>query len=382
MKLSDLHIRRHDDGTYAAIWGPFLLKSGFQPIFKMGNGPTRIGAFEALCRPIRDGNATTPDKFFPLVPQNERYRVELQTRAVHVLNAPAVLTDNEGLYLNFDPSIFVDKASIDIALDVLDETLSIADMDRKRVVCEVTEHKTNENNLRQLVSQLRGHGYRIAVDDYGSNASDMVRVRNLSPDIVKFDAQWISHMMDSGQAGAALLKDMVATFNERGITTLFEGIEFGWQLDLAVECGVELVQGFVLARPQTVPSDFHDFRSKQNMNGPHRRASLALEEPLIKRLSGFHAWENEITSGMDVPVLVPNKMETVREMMRDVPQEVTRDIPRDTPRNVPVASMSSIKPRPDFGLPAVESYVPPADIKQGSFTPAFGTRGGSFGQKR
>jgi EAL domain-containing protein (putative c-di-GMP-specific phosphodiesterase class I) len=349
------------------------LESGFQPIFKMGSGPTRIGAFEALCRPVRDGVPTTPAKFFPLVPSNESYRVELQTRAVHVLNAPAILTDHEGLYLNFDPSMFTDRTSIDTALDILDETLAIADMDRKRVVCEVTEHRTNENNLMLLVSQLRSRGYRIAIDDYGSDASDMARVRNLSPDIVKFDAQWISHLMDSGPAGAALLKDMVALFSERGITTLFEGIEFGWQLDLAVECGVELVQGYVLARPQTVPSDFHDFRAKQNMKEPHRRATLHLEEPLRQRLSGFSAWDSEIANGMEAPVpaSVPASIAARTEPMHG--------IARDTPI---IAAMKTIKPRPAFAQPAVASYIPPTEIKQGSFTPGFGTRGGSFGQKR
>ncbi len=365
MKLSDLHIRRHDDGSYAAIWGPFLLKSGFQPIFKMGSGPTRIGAFEALCRPVRDGVAIPPAKFFPLVPSTEAYRVELQTRAVHVLNAPAILTDHEGLYLNFDPSMFTDRASIDTALDILDETLAIADMDRKRVVCEVTEHRTNETHLMLLVSQLRTRGYRIAIDDYGSDASDMARVRNLSPDIVKFDAQWISHLMDSGHAGAALLKDMVRLFTERGITTLFEGIEFGWQLDLAVECGVELVQGYVLARPQTVPSDFHDFRAKQNMKAPHRPAALHLEEPLRQRLSGFNAWDTEIANNIETPTVI----------LATIPERVE-------PSRVPIASMNTIKQRPAFAQPAIESYAPPADLKQGSFTPAFGLRNGSFGQKR
>jgi EAL domain-containing protein (putative c-di-GMP-specific phosphodiesterase class I) len=243
MKLSELHIRRHDDGSYAAIWGPFLLKTAFQPIFEMGAGPTRIGAFEALCRPFRDGVATTPEKFFPLVPPSDAFRVELQTRAVHVLNAPAVLTDSEGLYLNFDPSMFADKSSVETALNILEETMAIANMDRKRVVCEVTEHKTSEDNLLQLVGQLRSRGFRIAIDDYGSHESDMARVRKLSPDIVKFDAQWIASLMDSGAAGADLLKDMIQMFSDRGITTLFEGIEFGWQLDLAVECGVEFVQG-------------------------------------------------------------------------------------------------------------------------------------------
>jgi EAL domain-containing protein (putative c-di-GMP-specific phosphodiesterase class I) len=378
MKLSDLHIRRHDDGTYAAVWGPFLLKSGFQPIFKMGTGPTRIGAFEALCRPLRDGMALSPGQFFPMVPRNDSYRVELQTRAVHVLNAPTVLTDQELLFLNFDPSMFADSSSVEMALNILEETLKIADIDRKRIVCEVTEHKTTHNNLMTLVSQIRTGGFRIAVDDFGAADSDMARVRNLSPDIVKFDAQWITGLMDSGAAGADLLKDMVDSFKDRGIITLFEGMEHGWQLDLAVECGVEFVQGFVLARPQTVPSNFHDFRAKQNMKDvpqverrteferrenlrpeTQRRAEPQPEAAPRQNVSAFHAWEREISAAMDAPQISPAFA--------------------DVDRSAPVAPVA---PQPAATAQLRPVYTPPADIRQGSFTPAFGTRGASFGQRR
>jgi EAL domain-containing protein (putative c-di-GMP-specific phosphodiesterase class I) len=367
MKLSDLHIRRHDDGTYAAVWGPFLLKSGFQPIFRMGTGPTRIGAFEALCRPIRDGVATSPGQFFPLVPSNDSYRVELQTRAVHVLNAPAVLTDREWLFLNFDPSMFTDLHSVNVALDILDETLKIADVERGRVVCEVTEHKTNESNLMLLVNQMKSRGFRIAVDDYGADSSDMERVRKLSPNFVKFDAYWITRLMDSGAAGADLLQNMVETFKERNITTLFEGIEQGWQLDLAVECGVEFVQGFVLARPQTVPSDFHAFRYKQNMQTsvPQEHRSAAVRPgsapQMQNRPAGFHAWEHEISASMENPL----------------PKMVLPNAER-----LPSQPVGQRAPQPAKVLPAAPAYVPPSTIKQGSFTPAFGTKGASFGQRR
>lgn len=298
MKLADLHIRHHDDGTYTAVWGPFLLKSGFQPIFRMGGGPARIGAFEALCRPLRNGVATSPGKFFPLVPKDEGFLVELQTRAVHVLNAPAVLTGSEWLFLNFDPSMFKSRGAVNEALSILNETLAIAGFDRKRIVCEVTEHRTEEENLLSLVGAMRDRGFKIAVDDYGADDSDMARVRKLSPDIIKFDAYWITRMMDSGPAGAALLKEMVLTFKERGILTLFEGIEDGWQLDLAVECQVDFVQGYVLARPQTVPADFSDFRRK----------NAAVAGPMPNRADDHSArrdsldlWDKEFSALMDQP---------------------------------------------------------------------------------
>ena len=64
--------------------------------------------------------------------------------------------------------------------------------------------------------------------------------------------------MESG-AGFALLTAMVASFEEQGIRTVFEGIEEGWQLELAEKSGASMVQGFVLARPELAPTSFRVF---------------------------------------------------------------------------------------------------------------------------
>jgi EAL domain-containing protein (putative c-di-GMP-specific phosphodiesterase class I) len=49
---------------------------------------------------------------------------------------------------------------------------------------------------------------------------------------------------------------MVSTFAEQGIRTVFEGIEEDWQIELAEKAGVEMLQGFALARPELVPTSF------------------------------------------------------------------------------------------------------------------------------
>jgi EAL domain-containing protein (putative c-di-GMP-specific phosphodiesterase class I) len=79
--------------------------------------------------------------------------------------------------------------------------------------------------------------------------SDIARVAELNPDIVKFDAQWMSRLLESSP-GHALLTTMVATFRDRGILTIFEGIEEPWQIDLAAQTGVTMLQGYALGRPE------------------------------------------------------------------------------------------------------------------------------------
>ncbi|MCV3206932.1 EAL domain-containing protein [Mesorhizobium sp. YC-39] len=253
------HIIRHDDGTASGVWGIYTLQSAFQPIFAFKDGKLSVVAFEGLIRPFRDGEPQPPMSFFSTCPAADRLHIEALTRTLHLLNAGACLPREASIFINFDPSVFTDRGIADKALREMRLVLHEAGIDPHRVVCEVTEQKSaSQETLYNFVEALRGNGFRIAVDDYGAEESDINRIKELRPDIVKFDAQWITQLMDSG-AGFALLTAMVASFEEQGIRTVFEGIEEGWQLELAEKSGASMVQGFTLARPELAPTSFHVF---------------------------------------------------------------------------------------------------------------------------
>lgn len=250
------HIVREDDGTFSGIWAPFVLKSAFQPIFAFEGGKLSAVAFEALLRPFRDGEVLAPLAFLNAIPTSERLLVEDLSHTLHLLNAASCLPESAAIFINFDPSVFVDPAVAEATIREMRVTLSETGIDPHRVVCEVTEKETvSQEALFALAASLRGSGFSIAVDDFGADDSDMGRINDLHPDIVKFDADWIARLMDSGP-GYALLATMVSTFAEQGIRTVFEGIEESWQVELAEKTGVTMVQGFALARPELAPADF------------------------------------------------------------------------------------------------------------------------------
>lgn len=253
------HIIRQKDGTSTGVWGVYTLKSAFQPIFAFREGGRlEIAAFEGLIRPFRDGEGVSPGQFFNSVPAADRLHVETLSRTLHLLNAGACLDPRTALFVNFDPSLFSEPAIARGALREMRLVLHEAEIDPARIVCEVTEQRAAESALHMFVAALREHGFRIAVDDYGAEESGIERINALKPDIVKFDAHWITRLMSSGP-GYALLEAMVSRFRGRGITNLFEGIEEAWQLELAEKCGVDMVQGYVLARPEIAPTSFASF---------------------------------------------------------------------------------------------------------------------------
>lgn len=249
------HLVQEDDGAWHAAWSPFILKSAFQPIYAFQGGKLAVVAFEALLRPTRDGQPVPPLTFFAELPAAERVFIENLSHSLHLLNA-AHLPPEAEIFINFDPSVFVDKGVAETVIRRMRVILGETGIDPRRIVCEITEKRAlSQDVLFSLVSQLRASGLRIAVDDYGVDDSDIGRIRDLHPDIVKFDAEWINRLMRT-DPGVALLGTMVSTFVGQGIRTVFEGIENGWQIELAEKSEVSMLQGFALAKPELAPINF------------------------------------------------------------------------------------------------------------------------------
>lgn len=280
------HIIREDDGTSTGIWGPFALRSAFQPIFAFEGGKLSLAAFEGLLRPFRDAEALPPLAFLGSLLAADRLPVENLAYTLHLLNAARWLPEGASIFINFDPSVFVDPVVVEATIREMRVTLAETGIDPHRVVCEVTEKETvSQEALFALVASLRTSGFRIAVDDYGADDSDMGRIRDLHPDIVKFDAGWIARLMDSGP-GYALLATMVSTFAAEGIRAVFEGIEEGWQVELAEKAGVDMVQGFGLARPEIVPADFSGLEQSVPAPAHHAQSVPVLGAPPVARAVG------------------------------------------------------------------------------------------------
>jgi len=280
--ISGPHLVLGDDGAWTATWVPFVLKSAFQPIFRFSRGKLQPVAFEALLRPFRDGALLSPAAFLTDLPASERQHVETLARSLHLLNAAACLPDSAAIFINFDPSVFAEARLADAAVQETRVAVAAAGIEPHRVVCEVTEKETlSGDTLSGLVGSLRRNGFRIAMDDYGVDASDMNRIHELHPDIVKFDAEWIRRLMESS-AGYALLATMVSTFREHRIETVFEGIENSEQLELAENAGVDMVQGFGIAQPELAPSRFEAFLPSEPAVEPHPHDPVFGEAPKLR----------------------------------------------------------------------------------------------------
>lgn len=270
------HFLEDGQGVYTTSYGPFVLRSAFQPIFSQDErGHLTIEAFEALIRPSQNNQPVSPGHFFSLVEEEDAVAVDTLCRELHILNMGRLGRKRARLFINFNPGLFDAVANIDAEVDHMVDIALRAGLRPGRIVCEITEQGSgDERVLDRLVSGLRSRLFKIAVDDYGADDSDTRRVDELKPDILKFDAAWVRRFTETS-AGMGLLQLMVEQFIERGITVLFEGLEEDHQIDFCQKVGVQLMQGYALARPELAPTSFNDRFPEQLASEPAGRPARA-----------------------------------------------------------------------------------------------------------
>lgn len=99
--------------------------------------------------------------------------------------------------------------------------------------------------LRELCDRL---GAKLVVDDFGAGHSNLLRIAELEPAVVKVDRSLVQdlHLHRTKQI---ILRHVVALCTDLGAQVVAEGIETADELSAVIDAGVPLGQGYLLARP-------------------------------------------------------------------------------------------------------------------------------------
>lgn len=121
-------------------------------------------------------------------------------------------------------------------------------------VLEVTERATLRAipDLQARVARLRSQGFRIAIDDLGAGYAGLTSFAALEPDIVKLDMALVRNM-DREPLKQKLVGSLTNVCRDLGILVVAEGIETEGERQAATHLGCDLLQGYLLGRPQAMP---------------------------------------------------------------------------------------------------------------------------------
>lgn len=216
----------------------------FQPIVSIAT--QRVFAYEALTR-CRWPSLANPETLFRLASEESCCgRLGRLVRARSVQLAAGV-----PLFVNVHP----DELSARWLVRP-DDPVFFHDHD---VYVEITEsaafthYDVCVNVLREIQSRP---GIFLAVDDLGAGHSNLKRVLDLEPRIVKLDRALITGL-DQSPRQQVLVRHVVRLCVELGAEVVAEGIETADELSAVVDTGAHYAQGYLLGRPSyPLPAGF------------------------------------------------------------------------------------------------------------------------------
>jgi len=129
------------------------------------------------------------------------------------------------------------------------EALGTRGLPASCLTVEVTESAvTDLGQARAVLGPLRAHGVRISMDDFGTGFTSLSALPDLPLDELKIDQGFVKRALESSADDA-----IVATTCDLGhrldLVVVAEGVEDGAIESRMVAHGVDVLQGYHLARP-------------------------------------------------------------------------------------------------------------------------------------
>ncbi|EJM81000.1 bifunctional diguanylate cyclase/phosphodiesterase [Pseudomonas sp. GM60] len=245
------------------------LHSLFQPIISLSE--RRIIGYEALSRGPSNSPLHSPIALFAVARQAGRLNeLEIACResACRRFNEQQLPGK---LFLNVSPESLLEAAHQPGRTLQLLQDFGIPP---SQVVIELTEQTPTDDFqlLQNALHHYRAMGFSIALDDLGAGYSSLRLWSELRPDYVKIDRHFIDGIHQD-----ALKREFVGSIMQIAKASraqvIAEGIELPEELAVLTDMGVDLVQGYLLCRPQEHPP-----REARNLMPKQDSSAVALND--------------------------------------------------------------------------------------------------------
>lgn len=219
----------------------FPISMAFQPICDLRN--RRVFAHEAL---VRGPQGEPAGSLLQQVDADNLYAFDQACRVKAVewgarLNLPGLLS------INFMPNaVYQAETCIRATL----EAAARFGFPLERIIFEVTEQEQvlDIEHLLQILYAYRKQGFKTAIDDFGSGYAGLNLLADFQPDLLKLDMELIRGI-DQDSVRQVLVDGTLQMCRRLGVDVIAEGVETHEELTVLKGMGIQLFQGYLLARP-------------------------------------------------------------------------------------------------------------------------------------
>lgn len=191
-----------------------------------------------------------PDQFIPLLEKRHQiYQIDkyiweeackvLKYRREHHLSAIAISVN-----------VSRDDLYEDDLIDVLNGLIAKYELDAKQLHLEIIEraYVDDSAHMYQILTKLRGHGFVIEMDDFGTGESSLAMLADMPIDYIKLDRQFLVSGIDD-KRHIEVIRAMINLAKTLDIDVLAEGIETKEQEEILYNLGCRYAQGYFYGKP-------------------------------------------------------------------------------------------------------------------------------------
>ena len=261
-----ININFYDDNSYAEQLENLALLSSADAAFRNGEflvyyqpkyyavSETVAGA-EALVRWKKaDGSLIPPIKFIELFEKNgmiarlDFYVFEKVCKSIADRISKGLRT--APISVNFSRAHILDPSFPERA-DGIAEKYNIP---RDMLEIELTESSFTLDAaiLADMMNKLHSHGFKVAIDDFGSGYSSLGILKDIKADTLKMDLSFLIGFERGGRVGT-IMTSVLHMAKRLELPVVVEGVETKAQADFIKSVGGDMIQGYYYSKP--VPED-------------------------------------------------------------------------------------------------------------------------------
>jgi EAL domain-containing protein (putative c-di-GMP-specific phosphodiesterase class I)/GGDEF domain-containing protein len=186
-----------------------------------------------------------PRVFLPIINRMGMGREYDLMLVKHLVKLLPLIKENISLTFNLSPFSLRDKYFQEQFFKLIEES----NIDASRLIIQLYERKTHHNlsGYLRTLKQIRSHGVRICIDNFGSSNASMEYMKHFKFDMIQFDRDYVTKLED--KTTFAMLESLVHMSKDLDIITVAKWVDKENQKQTLKHLGVDYLQGFGISKP-------------------------------------------------------------------------------------------------------------------------------------
>ena len=246
------------------------LVTWYQP--KVDAATQMVTGMEALVRWEHPQRGVLPPIEFLPVARRSGLMADLSKIVIGQAVADAQRWLRSGLNLNVAINLAPQELLGGRLLPILYDAIADAGIPTHSMTVEVTEDTflANPERAREILAEVRSHGFKISIDDYGSGFSSLAYLRDLPVTELKMDRSFVSTVCTDARS-RLIVASTIDMAHALDLYVVAEGVDSAAVTAEVVAMGVDLLQGYHVSPP--MPADRVDawvrrWNEQSEISGP------------------------------------------------------------------------------------------------------------------